>query len=544
MWRYADIEDFFYVEIAVVISNLFFFVVVVILKIFLGFRTHILTMLMSSFLLFIFRLIYRLNRILDSKNSPRFYKKRMLIIGGGETTLSILNEISKSRDNDYLPVCIIDDDKTKIGRSISGIKIVGNTHEIPKFCDILKIDTILFSISIISVFDKKRILDICAKTNLEVRIIPNIRNLLTSNASIFSSIRRVEVEDLLARDAITFDTKQYGKYILNKNVLITGGGGSIGAELCKQIAELAPHKIVILDICENGAYNIQQELLRNNKCNDIKIKIASIDDYVGVKDIFQNEKIHVIFHAAAHKHVPLMETNIREAIKNNVFGTLNLVTLADKHGAEKFVQISTDKAVNPINIMGATKRICEMIVQSMGMKSKTEFTTVRFGNVLGSNGSVVPLFKEQIKSGGPVTITHPDIIRYFMTIPEAVSLVLTAGGIAKGGEIFILDMGEPVKIKDLAENLVRLSGFVPNEDIEIIYTGLRPGEKLFEELLLKEENIKKTENEKIYIGKPINLDNDKFTKHLEKLREIIDKNDKKEIEKLIGEIVPNFKHKK
>jgi FlaA1/EpsC-like NDP-sugar epimerase len=353
------------------------------------------------------------------------------------------------------------------------------------------------------------------------------------------------VEDLLAREAVTFDINQYGGYILGKNILITGGGGSIGAELCTQIASLSPKKIVILDICENGAYDVQQKLLRIYSSDiNLKVKIASITDYHGLEDIFKKEKIQVIFHAAAHKHVPLMEMNPSEAVKNNVFGTLNVVKLADKYNAEKFVQISTDKAVNPTNIMGATKRICEMMVQNIGNTSKTKFLAVRFGNVLGSNGSVVPLFKEQIESGGPITVTHPDVIRYFMTIPESVSLVLAAGSIARGNEIFILDMGEPVKIKDLAENLVRLSGLVPNKDIEIKYTGLRPGEKLSEELVLKGENIKKTENKKIYIGKPIDFDGFKFKNDLKKLAQSVDENDEENIKELISSIVPNFRYEK
>ncbi|MDR3178637.1 MAG: polysaccharide biosynthesis protein [Oscillospiraceae bacterium] len=542
MWRYADVEDFFYVEIAVIASNVVFFIVTLNFKILLGFRTYILTMLMSSFLLFIFRLVYRLNKVLLNKNSINSCGKKMLIVGAGETTLSVLKEIFKSLNTEYIPICIVDDDKSKIGRTISGIKIVGSTYKIPKICIEQGIDIILFSMSNITALDKKRILDICAKTNLEVKIIPNINNLLTANASIFSKIRRVEVEDLLARESVKFDTKQYGDYIINKTILVTGGGGSIGGELCKQIARLSPKKIIVLDICENGAYNIQQELLREHKNINLEIHIASIRDYTRLQNIFNKKKIDIVFHAAAHKHVPLMELNPEEAVKNNIFGTLNLVTLSDKYRLKKFIQISTDKAVNPTNIMGASKRVCEMIVQSMGSLSKTEFVAVRFGNVLGSNGSVIPLFKEQIKAGGPVTVTHPEIIRYFMTIPEAVSLVLTAASIAKGGEIFILDMGEPVKIKDLAENLIRLSGLTPYKDIKIEYTGLRPGEKLYEELLLDEEGIKKTKSEKIYIGKPIDFDGAKLMKDLDELYKVANKGDREKLEKLLEKIVPNFKH--
>ena len=350
---------------------------------------------------------------------------------------------------------------------------------------------------------------------------------------------------MLGREPIVFDTEKYGAYITGQTVLVTGGGGSIGSELCRQIAKLSPKKLIILDIYENNAYEIQQELIRqyHEKLN-LDTQIASVRDKRKLDYLFSQNKIDVIFHAAAHKHVPLMETTPEEAVKNNVFGTLNLVLLADKYHVKKFVQISTDKAVNPTNIMGATKRICEMIVQTMDKQSETKFVAVRFGNVLGSNGSVIPLFKEQIQEGGPVTVTHPDIIRFFMTIPEAVSLVLTAGGLAKGGEIFILDMGEPVKILTLAENLIRLSGFKPYEDIPIEFTGLRPGEKLYEEILLNEEGMKKTANKKIFIGKPIELDTEKFHEKLIELKKVALKNDKDGIDKLIAEIVPTFNHMK
>ena len=349
------------------------------------------------------------------------------------------------------------------------------------------------------------------------------------------------MEDLLGREPIVFDNEKYGKYIENQTIMVTGGGGSIGSELCRQIASLTPKNLIILDIYENSAYEIQQELLRKygNKLS-FEVQIASIRDKNKLEKIFSEKNIDVIFHAAAHKHVPLMENNPEEAVKNNVFGTLNLVYLADKYGVKKFVQISTDKAVNPANIMGATKRICEMIVQGMDRVSNTNFVAVRFGNVLGSNGSVIPLFKEQIKSGGPVTVTHPDIIRFFMTIPEAVSLVLTAGGLANGGEIFVLDMGEPVKIKDLAENLIRLSGFVPGEDIKIEYTGLRPGEKLYEEILMSEEGMKKTKSSKIYIGKPIEFDSDEFNNNLKELYKFAEGNDVYRLEGLLMKIVPTF----
>ena len=550
IWRYADMEDFFYAGLAAVAANIVFFIISAALSqiqgleyLNLGIRTYVIVALMSTLLMFLFRLAYRLNQNFEKRDVDNTNKKRMMIVGAGEATASVLKEFSKHVDNEYLPICIVDDDREKIGRRMLGLKVEGSTYQIPEICEKDDIDVILFSIVAMSMEDRKRILDICAKTNLEVKIIPNIYDVITSKASVTSSMRTVEVEDLLGRETIILDEKKYGQYIKDKNILVTGGGGSIGSELCRQIAGLSPKKLIILDIYENNAYDIQQELKRNyGDTLNMEVEIASIRDNTKLDQLFSVKEIDVVFHAAAHKHVPLMETNPEEAVKNNVIGTLNLVRMADKYKVKKFVQISTDKAVNPTNIMGATKRICEMIVQTMNENSETEFVAVRFGNVLGSNGSVIPLFKEQIKNGGPVTVTHPDIIRFFMTIPEAVSLVLTAGSLAKGGEIFILDMGEPVKIKELAENLIRLSGYIPGKDIEIKYTGLRPGEKLYEEILLDEEGIKKTDSKKIFIGEPIKTDKEKLVKSLENLRIAARDNDKEKIEKLIGEVVPTFKH--
>ncbi len=544
IWRYADIEDFFYAGVAIFCANFIFFVATVLLDMNLGIRMYVLFLLVSTFLMFMFRLIYRINKLLDKKNidNETYNKKRLLIVGGGEASASILREISKYSANEYLPICIVDDDREKIGRRILGIKVEGSTYEIPEICRKNNIEVILFAIISISPDERRRILDICSKTSVEVKIVPNIYEAITVSVPITSTIRRVKVEDLLGREPIIFDKKKYGKYICGKNILVTGGGGSIGSELCRQIATLNPQKLIILDIYENNAYDIQQELrMKFGNSLNLQVEICSIRDEEKIDLIFKRENINVVFHAAAHKHVPLMEDNPEEAVKNNVFGTLNVVHASDKYGVEKFIQISTDKAVNPTSIMGATKRICEMIVQLMDKSSNTEFVAVRFGNVLGSNGSVIPLFEEQIKNRGPVTVTHPDIIRYFMTIPEAVSLVLTAGSIASGGEIFILDMGDPVKIKDLAENLIRLSGFVPNVDIKIKYTGLRPGEKLYEELLLDEEGITKTKSKKIYIGKPIEMDKEKFKDDIEKLRIVSLNNDKNGIYDVVSEIVTNFR---
>ncbi len=551
LWSYADIEDFFYALIAALTANLAFMSCTMTAGIWyndlnFGSRIYITFAMMSALLIIMFRIIYRLNKILERRNLAGKASKRLLIVGAGETAFSVLTELSKAAWNEYIPICLVDDDKEKLHRRIAGIKVAGTTEDIPQLCYENDIQAILFTISQISVADKKRILDICADTHCEVKIIPGMYNLMTSGASITSTIRQVEVEDLLGREPVVFDTEKYGKYIVGQTVLVTGGGGSIGSELCRQIARLNPKHLIILDIYENNAYDIQQELIRKHgKDLSFEVQIASVRDKKKLEHIFKHKNIDVVFHAAAHKHVPLMENNPEEAVKNNVFGTLKLAEVADKYRVKNFVQISTDKAVNPTNIMGASKRICEMIIQMMGRRSQyTNFVAVRFGNVLGSNGSVIPLFKEQIRSGGPVTVTHPDIIRYFMTIPEAVSLVLTAGSLAKGGEIFILDMGEPVKIRVLAENLIRLSGFKPDEDIKIEYTGLRPGEKLYEELLLNEEGITKTDNKKIYIGKPIEFDNDMFLKNLSRLYIAAHRNQADRVEQLIADTVPTFHHAK
>jgi FlaA1/EpsC-like NDP-sugar epimerase len=472
------------------------------------------------------RLIYRVNIILDNDSNYNTDKKRLLIVGAGEAAALVLREISKHPENEYLPVCVVDDDRSKIGRSVSGTKVEGSTYEIPNICQKEKIKIILFAIININSAEKRRILDVCARTNVEVRVIPEIYETFTSGTPIVPAIRHIKIEDLLGREPVVFDAKNYGNYVFDKNILITGGGGSIGSELCRQIAHLRPKKLIIFDIYENNAYTIQQELIRKNKNLDFEVQIGSIRDQTKLEKMFSDKNIDVIFHAAAHKHVPLMEHNPEEAAKNNVFGTLNVARMAEKYKVKKFVLISSDKAVNPTSVMGATKRICEIIMQLMNKNSsKTEFVSVRFGNVLGSNGSVVPLFEEQIKNKGPVTVTHPEVIRYFMTISEAVSLVLTAGSIAYGGEIFVLDMGEPVKIKDLAENMIRLSGLVPHKDIKIEYTGLRPGEKLFEELLISNEGIKHTENKKIYIENPIEFDSEKFKQELYNLNSACKAND-------------------
>jgi len=464
---------------------------------------------------------------------------KVMIIGGGNAANAIIKEIKSSEHVHNTEVkCIIDDAREKQGRYIQGIRVVGTRHNIIECANLYHIDEIIIAMPSAPKKIISEIIEICKETNCILKILPGIYQFMNGEVSV-SKLRKVEVEDLLGRDSIKVDLNSIMGYVKDKVILVTGGGGSIGSELCRQLAAREPKQLIIVDIYENNAYDIQQELKLNYPNLDLVVLIASVRNSSRMNYIFKTYRPNIVYHAAAHKHVPLMEDSPNEAIKNNVLGTWKTVVAADLYGAERFVMISTDKAVNPTNIMGASKRICEMIIQLYNNRSKTEFVAVRFGNVLGSNGSVIPLFKKQIDAGGPVTVTHPDIIRYFMTIPEAVSLVLQAGAYAKGGEIFILDMGEPVKILDLAMNLIRLSGYKPNEDIMIEFTGLRPGEKLYEELLMKEEGMQDTDNNLIHIGKPIELDEEKFLRQLEELKEVC-LLEPIEIRKLIKNIVPTY----
>ena len=469
-------------------------------------------------------------------------RKRTMIIGAGYTASAILDELSR-QDSIYNPICLIDDDPDKLGRIINDVEVVGNTKEIATCVQKYAIDTIIFAIPSLGGEARQRILADCNATKCQIKVLPFISEMI-ANVNITKQMRDINIADLLGRQQITFDDMGVASYIYDKVVMVTGGGGSIGSELCRQIAKYKPRRIIIVDEYENCAYNIQQELLRTYGPDyDLHVEIIDVKDYDKMDELFKEFRPQIIFHAAAHKHVPLMETVPEEAVKNNIFGTYNVALLADKHNAQKFIMISTDKAVNPTNVMGATKRCCEEIVQMMAQKgSKTEFAAVRFGNVLGSNGSVIPLFKEQIDNGGPVTVTHPDIIRYFMTIPEAVSLVLQAGTFAHGGEIFVLDMGKQVKILTLAENLITLMGYKPYKDIDIVFTGLRPGEKLYEELLMNEEGLQKTSNEKIFIGHQVKIDIEKFSKELEKMRKICMTNDKQAVVDQLKVLVPTFHH--
>ena len=470
---------------------------------------------------------------------------RTLIVGAGFAGHIIISEMLQP-EGEYKPVAIVDDDLNKIGRSVHGIPVVGNIKTVPDVAKKYKISKIIIAIPSCSAKDRKKILDICGKTNCEVRLLPYMHKLI-ANENFLGQIKDIRIEDLLGREPIKFDENKNRELIQGKVCMVTGGGGSIGSELCRQIAENMPDKLVIVDIYENNAYEIQQELLREYGDRlDLDVRIASVRDFNKLDKLFEEFRPQLVFHAAAHKHVPLMEDSPAEAVKNNIFGTYNAARLAEKYECEKFVLVSTDKAVNPTNVMGATKRCCEMIVEYMKQVSekKAEFVAVRFGNVLGSNGSVVPLFREQIKNGGPVTVTHPDIIRFFMTIPEATSLILQAASFAHGGEIFVLDMGEPVKILSLAENVIKLSGKKPYEEIKIEFTGLRPGEKLYEELLMGEEGLSKTESQKIFIGKQSEIKIDEFVSELDELHSAAEANDAGLCVALLHKIVPTFKRKK
>ena len=479
------------------------------------------------------------------KNNNNNNKKNVLIIGAGEATKILLSTIKNSMKDVYHVVGLIDDNTNKVNYAISGKRILGTRYDIPRLCKENNVDLIFFSISNISNEDRKNILEICQETGCRVRILPGTKELI-KNKPIMQSFRNVEIEDLLGREPIKLDNKNIKKLINNKVVLVTGGGGSIGSELCRQIIKFNPSKLVIVDIYENNLYDIEQELKFNYPNNEIDAIVASVRDKKRLNEIFEEFKPYLVFHAAAHKHVPLMETSPLEAIKNNVFGTYNVVNCADEYKVKRFILISTDKAVNPTNIMGATKRLCELIIQAKNKVSETQYAAVRFGNVLGSNGSVVPLFKKQIANGGPVTVTHKDITRFFMTIPEAVSLVLQAMSYAEGGEIFVLDMGEPVKIYDMAVKLIKLSGLEPGVDIQIKITGLRPGEKLYEEILMAEEGLTETKHDKIHVAKPSDINMTKIKEKLTVLRKLVDTNDnenKDEIKKVIHEVVPTYKGK-
>lgn len=524
LWQFMSMRDLFKLVIVLGASSFIFIVS--------SFATSggnityliftIITSLLACILVLVGKLIYIL--LFDRARRPRSNGgKRLAIVGAGQAGVSLLENILNEKECKYQPVCFFDDDKNKVGKSISGIKVVGTTDQIQVLCSELNIDEIVIAIPSLTFEQKQRIFDKCLKTKSRVVTIPSMSEII-SEKNMWQNRRDIDVEDLLDRAPIKLDTDKFYDLISNKTVLVTGGGGSIGSELCRQIIKYNPKKLIILDIYENSAYEIQQELkLQYGNSINLFVEIASIRDYFKMEILFEKYKPELVFHAAAHKHVPLMEANPDEAVKNNIFGTFNLVKLADKFGVEKFVLISSDKAVHPANIMGATKRFCEMIIQSMKDRSNTQFMAVRFGNVLGSNGSVIPLFRKQIERGGPVYVTSKDIIRYFMTIPEAVSLVLMSGAKGKNGSVYVLDMGAPVKIDDLARKMITLAGYVPDKDIKIEYTGLRPGEKMFEELILHKDRAEKVD-EKIYMEKLANISWDFIIKVLEKFDKALNQN--------------------
>lgn len=512
-------------------------------------RLNLLAGIFISIMMIGYRILARYIMVFDManktlRNRELQEKKNILIIGAGNAANEIIKTINANLSDLYNIIGIIDDNKKRLNYIISGVKIIGNRNDIVRICNENKVDFIFFSISRIDNENKKEILNICQQTNAKVRILPGMRDVIKGK-NLFENLRDVEIEDILGRDVIKLDNHNIENLIKNKTILVTGAGGSIGSELCRQIIEYNPKKLLMLDIYENSLYEIELELRSKYPNIAIETIIASIRDKERIDEIFKKYRPYIVFHAAAHKHVPLMEGSPIEAIKNNVFGTKSVIDSADKYEVKRFILISTDKAVNPTSVMGATKRICEMMVQAKDKESKTGFVAVRFGNVLGSNGSVVPIFKKQILEGGPVTVTHKDITRFFMTIPEAIGLILQATVYAKGGEIFVLDMGTPVKIYDLAESLIKLSGLVPNKDIKIEITGLRPGEKLYEELMLKDEELKKTEHKKIFITEPMEITLDEMNKKLELLENVLNKESisKSEIKDVIKEVVPNYTSK-
>lgn len=539
LWRYASVEEVFQIVLTSVVSNTAVITYMVFTQQMLPRGVYALAVLLDTVFVGGIRLSVRATRNIRENNVFRRKDyKRVLVVGAGQAGALVIKELKSHDTLNSKPVAVVDDDSSKLGAKINGVPVLGNRYELKKIVDSKKIDEIIIAIPSAYKKEIREVVEECSKTKCKLKIVPGIYELIDGQVSI-KKIREVEIEDLLGREPVKVDLEGISGYVSNKTVLVTGGGGSIGSELCRQIASFKPKRLLILDIYENNAYDIQNELIRKYPGLQLDVLIASVRDRSRLDEIFRTYLPEVVFHAAAHKHVPLMENNPQEAIKNNVFGTKNVAECAHEYGTEKFVLISTDKAVNPTNIMGATKRVAEMIIQSMNVGSKTEFVAVRFGNVLGSNGSVIPLFKKQISEGGPVTVTHPEVTRYFMTIPEAVQLVIEAGAMAKGGEIFVLDMGEPVKIIDLARNLIRLSGFEPEVDMEIKVVGLRPGEKLYEELLMDEEGLSATKNNKIFVGKPVFTDLKLLRRELEILSSIL-MYDSNEIKEYMVKIVPTY----
>ena len=570
MWRYASFSELARTALGSLTSSILHTVLITVFFFRMPVSYYILGTVFQCGLLVGVRFSYRIVQILKTKHEP-VEGKRVMLIGAGNAGQMILRDLSRAREITDKVVCIIDDSRNTWNRYLNGIPIVGGRDEILSAVEKYKVDEIFLAIPSASVQQKRDILAICNMTSCKLRQLPGMYQFVTGEITV-SAMKEVSIEDLLGRDPIKTDMAEVFSFITGKTVLVTGGGGSIGSELCRQIAAHKPKQLIIFDIYENNAYSIQLELKEKYPDLNLETLIGSVRDSRRIFEVFEKYSPQIVYHAAAHKHVPLMEDSPCEAIKNNAVGTYKTAYAAMVHGCERFVLISTDKAVNPTNIMGASKRLCEMTIQSFDKKIKagkaneipqifthegvenadkdgtgsifrnikTEFVAVRFGNVLGSNGSVIPIFKKQIEKGGPVTVTHPDIIRYFMTIPEAVSLVMLAGTYAKGGEIFVLDMGSPVKIADLARNLIRLSGFKPDVDIKIEYTGLRPGEKLYEEKLMAEEGLQKTDNDLIHIGNPIQFNEEAFLQQLEALTEAAYANKEDKIRTLVQETVSTY----
>lgn len=540
IWKIAGIDEVIYGATACFIAGVLNFVILEFMPLRVPRMVTILSCFFITVFVLAFRLSYRFVRRLSIYGNVFTGKgEKALVIGAGACGQLLIEEMRKSNIYKYKIVGFIDDNPNKKRKYLKGIKVLGNRNDILGVVKDTKATTIFFAIPSINATEEKEILEICKEAKAKVKIVPSFYETIDDQIDL-KQVRDVDLRDLLGREEVQLDKNGISDYLTDKVVLVTGGGGSIGSELCRQIATFKPKKLLILDIYENSAYDLQNELNRTIPELSKFVLIASVRDRKRMEEIFEEYKPNVIFHAAAHKHVPLMEDNPQEAIKNNVVGTLNVAECADKFRCDKFVLISTDKAVNPTNVMGATKRLCEMIVQAINVRSKTDFVAVRFGNVLGSNGSVIPLFQKQISEGGPVTLTHKDIVRYFMLIPEAAQLVLQAGAYAKGGEIFVLDMGKPVKIYDLAVNLIKLSGFEPFKDIDIQITGLRPGEKLYEELLMDEEGLEETSHKKIFIGKPVNFDLDKLKEQIEDINRIAINGDNVSLRVKLKEIVPTY----
>ena len=539
VWSYASLQEVGLIVVASILSTAFQAFGMSLLYLSVPRSFHIFYFFFLSMTTLVTRFSYRIFHILK-RGIEKTGKRPIntMVIGAGEAGSMIITELKSSKYLNRNVVCVIDDNPYKKGKYIHGTKIVGDRSKIKACAEKYDVEEIILAIPSAGTKDTRDILRICNETNCKLKVLPGMYQLITEEVSV-SKLREVSIEDLLGRDAVKIDIDSVAGYVRNKCVLVTGGGGSIGSELCRQIAAHSPRMLVIFDIYENNAYDIQQELKKKYPALRLEVLIGSVRNTKRIESVMELYRPDVVYHAAAHKHVPLMEDSPNEAIKNNVFGTYKTARAADKYGVSKFVLISTDKAVNPTNIMGASKRLCEMIIQTFSKYSKTEFVAVRFGNVLGSNGSVIPLFKKQMAAGGPVTVTHPDIIRYFMTIPEAVSLVMQAGAYAHGGEIFVLDMGEPVKIADLAKNLIRLSGYTLGVDMDIVYTGLRPGEKLYEEILTKEEGLQKTANDLIYVGKPLEFDEVHFLSELREL-EIAASDERREVKEIVSRIVPTY----